>query len=68
MSVDCRAGGRRAEFRNELDECGSLRLGACVLGRFAVLGTAADVADAYGVGIVARRVGANLLDWSPRVN
>ena len=68
VTVYCRTGEFSAEFRNELDECGSLRLGACVFGRFAVLGTTAYIADAYGVSIVAGSVGANLLDWPTRMN
>ena len=68
MSVDCRAGELRAEFRNELDECGSLRLGACVLGLLAVSGAAADVADADRVCVVALCVGADFLNRSPTVD
>ena len=68
MSVDCRAGELRAEFRDELDECGSLRLGACVLGLLAVSGAAADVADADRVCVVALCVGADFLNRSPTVD
>lgn len=68
MSVDCRAWELRAEFRYELDECGSLRLGACVLGLLAVSGAAADIADADRVCVVALGVGADFLNRSPTVD
>ncbi len=68
MSVDGSARITGFQVGDKPDKRSPLRFGARVLGRFAVGGTATDVADADGIGIVALAMRPDFPDRSALVD
>ena len=67
MAVDSGTGEPMPQFTDEGQQRGLLGGGACVLG-IAVAVKTADIADAYGMGIMALAVGTGFLEGSARVD
>lgn len=68
MTVNACVRETAAKFGDEPNERSLLRLGASVLGRFAIGRAATNVANADGIGVMSQTVSTDLLNGSSFVN